>query len=249
MGDRTKGEDMRRFTPVAFVALVSILGPGMARSTPGQLRPAGKPEHLEEASVIVELNATAGDAGFQVFLDNEPWSTLNIFGPDGRRVISFDTHAQVKDWGLTELFTESSEPSFQEFPLKKFKKLFPEGTYRFRGMTVEGKRLVGKATLSHAFPDGPQITSPAEGSTVSPDNLVVQWNPVSETGGIDVVGYRAIVERENPFRSFSVDLPPNATSVTVPNEYMEAGTKYKLEIQVIEASGNLTIAEREFSTS
>jgi hypothetical protein len=37
--------------------------------------------------------------------------------------------------------------------------------------------------------------------------------------------------------------------VTVPNEYMEAGTKYKLEIQVIEASGNLTIAEREFSTT
>lgn len=239
----------RRLARVLLAALVSILGPGMARSSPGSLGPAGKPVHLEEASVIVELNSTAGDAGFQVFLDSEPWSSLHIFGPDGRTILEFDTRAQVRNWGLTELFTESSEPSFTDVPLKRFKKLYPEGTYRFAGTTVEGKRLIGRARLSHDFPDGPEVTSPQAGSSVPPGNLVAEWNPVPETSGIDVVGYRAIVEREDPFRSFSVDLPADVTKVTVPKEFVEPSTKYKLEVQVIEASGNLTISEIEFSTS
>jgi hypothetical protein len=78
------------------------------------------------------------------------------------------------------------------------------------------------------------------------DGLVASWKPAAEGGGIDITGYRAIVEHEDPLRVFSVDLPASATSVTIPREYLQPGTDYKIEVQAIEASGNQTLTEREF---
>lgn len=238
-----------RLTPALLVALVSLSGIVAANSSMGPLRAASRSVRLDEATMIVEVNATDRDAGLQVFLDGGPWSSMSISAPNGRRILTMNTKGDLKNYGLTELFSESSEPSFSEFPLGKFKRLFPEGQYTFAGTTIEGERLVGKARLSHDFPDGPEITSPAEGSTVPPGSVVARWNPVPEPAGINVIGYRAIVEREHPLRVFSVDLPASVTSVTVPQEFMEPGTKYKLEVQAIEASGNQTISEMEFSVS
>lgn len=196
--------------------------------------------------MIIEVNATAGDAGLQAFLDGEPWNSMTISSPDGRTILDVNAKGRLKRFGLTELFSESNEPPFDELPLEKFKKRFPEGKYAFAGTTVEGRRLVGKARLSHDIPDGPEIISPAAGAAVPRDNAVASWAPVAETGGIDVVGYRVIVERENPLRVFSVDLPASANSVTISPEFLESGTEYLIEIQAIEASGNQTISELTF---
>jgi hypothetical protein len=51
------------------------------------------------------------------------------------------------------------------------------------------------------------------------------------------------VEREDPLRVFSVALPASVTSVTIPSEFLEPATRYKLEVQAIEASGNQTLTE------
>jgi hypothetical protein len=236
----------RKLVPAVLVGLVFVLGMVAASSRPGP-RARTKTIRLEEATMIVEVNATDGDAGLQVFLDGEPWRRMTITAPGGREIVAVKTKSRLRDYGLTELFSESSEPTFKEFPLKQFKKLFPEGRYRFAGTTIEGKRLVGKARLSHDIPKGPTITSPAEGSTVPPESVVASWNPPPEPSGINIVGYRAIVEREDPLRVFSVDLPASVTSVTVPQEYLQPGTKYKLEVQAIEASGNQTLTEVDFS--
>jgi hypothetical protein len=241
---------MKRRTTLAVLTVLSLaFGIAPANSSPSSLRAAAGPVRLEEATMIVEVNATDGDAGLQVFLDGEPWSSMTISTPDGRRILAINTRTRLRNYGLTELFSESSEPSFDEFPLRKFKRLFPEGRYSFVGTTVEGKRLMGRARLSHDIPDGPQITSPADGSTVAPGSIVARWNPVPEPTGINVVGYRAIVEREEPLRVFSADLPASVTSVTIPSEFLQSGTKYKLEVQAIEASGNQTLTEIEFSVS
>ena len=210
---------------------------------------ASAPLRLAKATMIVEVNATDGDAGLQVFLDAEPWNSLTISAPDGRTILAINGRGRLKNYGLTELFSESSEPPFDEFPLKRFKRLWPEGRYSFVGTTIEGERLVGRARLSHDIPDGPQIVSPADGAIVAPGNVVAGWNPVPEPPGINVVGYRAIVEREDPLRVFSVDLPASVTSVTIPKEFLESGTEYKLEVQAIEASGNQTLTEVTFSVS
>jgi hypothetical protein len=239
----------RRVAIASLAAVVSLSGIVAQGSSTGPVRAASKTVRLADATMIVEVNATDGDAGLQVFLDGEPWSRMTVSAPGGQKLLAVNTKGDLQGHGLTELFSESSEPSFKELPLRKFKRLFPEGRYTLAGTTIEGKRLVGSAKLSHDFPDGPEITSPAEGSTVPSGSFVARWNPVPEPVGINIVGYRAIVEREDPLRVFSVDLPASVTSVTVPAEFVESNTKYKLEVQAIEASGNQTISEIEFSVS
>jgi Fibronectin type III domain len=241
---------VRLHRPAAALLTGALLAGGVAaaRSEPDG-RAAAKPVRLAEATMIVEVNATDGDAGLQVFLDGDPWRSMRVFAPNGRKIVDVSTKGRLKNYGLTELFSESSEPPFDTFPLSRFKDLFPEGRYRFAGRTIEGKRLVGSARLSHDIPDGPEITAPTAGASVSRDNLVATWKPVAESGGIDIAGYRVIVEREDPLRVFNADLPASVTSVTIPREYLEPGTDYKIEVQAIEASGNQTLTEVEFSVS
>lgn len=240
----------RRSPIVLLAALLIPVGMVTAESSPSPLAQAGpKPIRLDEATMIVEINATAGDAGLQIFLDGKAWRSMSVFSPDGRRIVDIRNRGRLKDYGLTELFSESSEPSFKVFPLRKFKALFPTGRYTFVGETIRGRRLVGKARLSHDFPGGPTIVSPPEGATVPRTNVVASWNPVAEPTGINVVGYRAIVAREDPLRLFSVDLPASVTSVPIPSEFLVPGKEYKLEVQVVEASGNLTTGEITFLVS
>jgi hypothetical protein len=79
--------------------------------------------------------------------------------------------------------------------------------------------------------------------------VVASWTAAPEPAGVDVVGYRAIVERERPLRVFNTDLAASVTSVTIPAEFLEPGTEYKLEVQAIETSGNQTISEITFLVS
>jgi hypothetical protein len=232
---------------VAALALLALGGTALGFDQTGEA--ASNPIRLAEATMIVEVNATDGDAGLQVFLDGEPWRSMTISSPDGRTMLAVNAEGRLRDFGLTELFSESSEPPFDVFPLEQFKALFPEGRYAFAGTTIGGERLVGSARLSHDIPDGPVITSPADGATVGRDNVIARWNLVTTPAGIDVVGYRAILTRERPLRVFSADLPASATGVTVPSEFLESGIEYKLEVQAIEASGNQTLTEIVFLVS
>jgi hypothetical protein len=233
---------LRRPAAAVLAASLPLAGIAAARSD----ERAAKPIRLAEATMIVEVNATDGDAGLQVFLDGEPWKSMRITSPSGRRILDVSTRGRLKGYGLTELFSESSEPPFDRFPLRRFKRLFPAGRYRFAGTTVEGRRMAGAARLSHDIPAGPEITSPAAGASVPRDDVVAAWKPVADRGRIAIEGYRAIVEREDPLRVFSADLPAAVTSVTVPREFLEPGSGYKLEVQAIEASGNQTLTEVEF---
>jgi len=236
----------RRTTLTVLTALSLVFGIAATSSPRPLTLAASKTVRLDEATMIVEVNATDGDAGLQIFLDGEAWRSMTISGPDGRTILAVSAEGRARDFGLTELFSESSEPPFDVFPLEEFKALFPEGKYAFAGTTVEGEKLVGKATLTHDIPDGPEIVSPADGEAVGSDDVVARWNPVAEPLGIDVVGYRVIVTRERPLRVFSADLPASANSMTVPSEFLESGTEYKLEVQAIEASGNQTLTEITF---
>jgi hypothetical protein len=208
-----------------------------------------KPLRLDEATMIIEVNSTDGDAGLQVFLDGEPWSEMAVFAPNGRKILDVDATGRLNRFGLTELFSESHEPEFSELPLRTFKRRFPAGRYTFRGTSVEGRRLVGKARFSHRTPAGPEITSPAAGATVPEADVVARWSAGRQPTGVNIVGYRAIVERENPLRVFNADLPASVTSVRIPAEFVEPGTEYKLEVQAIEKSGNQTISEISFTVS
>lgn len=198
-----------------------------------------------DARLKIEVNGTDGDAGLQVFLDGPAWRVVTIRDPHGREVLEVEVGSVIHNYGLTELFSESSEPPFEEFPFEQFKLLFPEGKYTFRGTTIDGVRLVGTAMLSHRVPDTPVIIAPVDGSEVSPDGLVVRWEPTTTPQGIKIAGYQVLVVAENPLRVFSADLPASATSVPVPAEFLEPG-EYKAEVLAVEVNGNQTLAEVVF---
>jgi hypothetical protein len=201
-----------------------------------------------EAKIRIEVNSTDGDAGLQVDLDGEAWNEVTIIGPDGR-ILDVTAKGNLKMLGLTELFFESQEPSFDELPLDEFLELFPAGEYRFLGKTVEGTNLVSSATLTHNIPAGPIIMAPRDGAVVNRKKTVIAWNPVTRPHGIEIAGYQVIVERPEPtLLVFSVDLPATATSVTVPREFLEPGTEYVFEVLAIEVGGNQTISEGFFET-
>ncbi len=236
----------RRWAPIVAMFLLvgvvaSLEGPAAAK------KDTKKPTPFADASVIVEVNDTDGDAGLQIFLDADAWRRVRVFRPDGRRITDFRTAGPVKNYGLTELFSESSEPPFEVFPLARFKELFPEGVYRFRGTTIDGDRLAGRARLSHDIPDGPDILFPEDEAELARDEAVVRWRPGSQPAGVDIVGYQVVVTREDPLREFIVDLPASARSLTISPEFLRSGIEYALEVLAVEASGNQTLTEIAFT--
>jgi hypothetical protein len=90
---------------------------------------------------------------------------------------------------------------------------------------------------------------PEEGSVVDPDDTVISWDPVTEPDGIEIVRYQVIVERDDPHHGFTVDLPPETTSLLVSPDFLEPGIEYKLEVLAVEISGNQTITESFFTTA
>jgi hypothetical protein len=204
---------------------------------------------FSDAKIIFETNATDGDAGIQIFLDAEPWKVVKIFGPTGQ-IFEVQGKGTLQGFGLTELFSESNEPPFEEVPLQDVLNLFPAGKYEFRGTTVNGTVLKSVATLTHTIPCGPEIISPA---VLPATNAVIEWNPVvneldhstAQCGfstNLTIAGYQVIVG------DFQIILPADATKVTIPPEFLEPGTLYLFEVLAIEAGGNQTITEGSFTT-
>ena len=78
---------------IAVLTLVTVSGSALGRGE------AAKPVRLKAATLIVEVNATDGDAGLQVFLDGEPWRSMRITAPNGREIASVE--AQVRMAGFS----------------------------------------------------------------------------------------------------------------------------------------------------
>ena len=222
----------------------------LVAAAPGSAQPPEVVE-LEDAVIRIEVNDTDGDAGIQLFLDGDGWRKMRVLAPDNRKIFEVKALSSGAELGFTELFTESEEPAFDEgFSFEELFELFPEGEYAFLGMSVDNERLAGLATLTHDVPGGPVLMGPS-GDMVDPSATVVSWDPPPAplAGAPVIVAYQVIVEREDPDRVFSVDLPASASSVTVSPEFMEPGTEYEFEVLAIETSGNQTISEGEFETS
>jgi hypothetical protein len=210
-----------------------------------------------QTRIIIETNATAGDAGIQISVDAEGWKRLEVFDPNGQLIFDVSGSGGVRRQGVTELFFESAEPSFDEQSLDELFARFPEGDYSFRGTTVEGEKLKGKATLKHNIPAGPNIVSPSANSVLNATQpVVIDWNPVSApfpgtSLAVNVVAYQVIVERvkPEPLRAFSVTVGSTITQVTVSPEFLQQNADYIFEVLAIEASGNQTISEGSFKTS
>jgi hypothetical protein len=229
-----------RILPVLLVAaIVLIVGATGAEAK------SKKTVNFSIAKVFFEYNSTPNDLGVHVFLDGEDWKELKIVNPRGRTIFEVEGRGPYKDLGMTELFFEGAEPNLADVPLEDLLDRFPAGDYQLVGKTVDGKRIVGTATLTHAIPAGPSNVSAVVGPG---DSLSISWSAV--TGPPDgfpdepivIVGYQVIVE------AFQVTVPATQLTVTVSPEFVASlgSGEHLFEVLAIEAGGNQTITEGSF---
>jgi len=245
---QNKRNGMTRHMRILSVFLVPVVALILGVASPNCWAGFLCPVELDEAKIFFEINATDGDGGLQFFLDGEPWKRLTIFTPNWRRHVTVTAGGNLRKQGITELFSESGEPSFDEQPLEELLGLFPPGDYHFLGLTVNGKWLKGEAELTHDLPCPPKITSPEEPEDDAPppstafpiiwDQVVSKLDSISIVeedgeevveydckGEIVIVGYEVVyeivieeVDDERVFE-FVVNVPQGVTQVTVPSEF------------------------------
>lgn len=245
---------------VAMAAFILAAAPASwATDTAGnetQLAASKKIVPLKDARLKIELNTTAGDAGIQVFIDSDPWRSMDIYDPYGRKVFRSTTYGRFAKQGGTELFLESAEPNFSELTLPEFLKRFPQGKYQFKGKGLAGETFVGTATFTHNLAAGPELVSPLDGGAlVDPNNAVMKWKSVGPANGSPIVGYQVlIVQLQSSFPAIpkvtlDVMMPATATSMAVPAGFLLPATRYEWEVIAIEASGNQTLTTSFFETA
>jgi hypothetical protein len=180
-------------------------------------------------------------------------------------VLRVGAAGRLRQQGLTEIFFESDEPSFDDLSPEEFFDRFLEGKYEIEGVTLEGDELESADELTHVLPAPPAnilISGEPAAEDCDADPLpsvsrpvTIVWEAVTESHpeigrfdpDIEIVGYQVVVEREEPsLLVFSVDLPPDPTAITVPEDFIALGTEFKLEVLVREASGNQTAIETCF---
>lgn len=217
---------------------------------------------LGDATIIIETNDTASDAGFQIFLDGTGWRNVRVYDSNGQLILRANANGGTRNiGGGTELFIETAEPEYEDLDgMQELIEMLPEGEYFFLARYTDGNWATATAELTHTVPDGPEIVYPAptgnedECTTgVFADSVYVEWEPVETdiwgSDDIEIVGYQVIVETDDDdYRYFSVTVPADVSIVTVPEEVLAEGTEFKFEILAIEESGNQTIAESCFET-
>jgi len=219
---------------------------------------------FDEAELYFELNDTDGDLGIHSLIDGEPWKRLIIEDPFERKMLNIFVQGRLRRQGLTEIFFESAEPTFDELDPKRFFRRFPEGFYEIEGKTLENQEMESVAYLTHYLPAPPaNITlngvQAAEDCDADPlpevqGPVEISWDAVelshSELGitdePIEVVQYEVVVEDEERGLVFSVEVPPDVTSVELPAFFTEQGEEFKLEILVREVTHNQTAVETCF---
>lgn len=223
-----------RILSVFLVAMVALFLSAAAT----EARAKKKGASFDIARIFFEYNFSANDLGVHVFLDGEDWKEFEIVNPKGRKIFEVEGKGPYRDLGLTELFFEGAEPNLDDVPLEELLARFPAGDYQFVGKTVDGKRIAGTATLSHAIPNGPsKVTAVLDGNS-----LVISWEaPIGSltNGPINIVGYQVIVE------AFQVTVPADVFSVTVSPEFVASldPGKHEFEVLAIAESGNQAITE------
>jgi hypothetical protein len=222
-------------------------------------------QEFDVAELFFELNDTDGDLGIHALIDGEAWRELEIEDKRGRTMLEVEVKGRLKKQGLTEVFFESAEPTFDELPPRKFLRRFPEGTYEIEGKTLDGVELESEVELTHVMP-APAGNIEVNGISaitcemaISGD-VIIEWVPVTMSHptigesdpDIEIIRYQAVAEwedvDENVFVT-SIDLPappdpvPPLMSVTIPSGFFKPDTEFKVEVLVREASYNQTAVE------
>lgn len=174
----------------------------------------------EVAEVFFELNHTDGDLGIHALIDGDAWKRLAIEDSDERKMLGVSVRSRLRRQGLTEIFFESAEPTFDELAPETFFMRFPEGTYEVEGVSLEGDEIESETEITHAMPAPPVPTvndiaaadqcddeeSGYNAPVIIADEYKIAWDDVTMTHpwlgspqgapGLVVVNYEVVVEAE-----------------------------------------------------
>jgi hypothetical protein len=264
IGEKQIGRNRQAKLSAVFLAAVFTLFLGIA-APDGWSDDDDNEIPFDEANIFFELNNTDGDLGIHALIDGEPWKKLEIEDPNERKMLNIRVKGRLRKQGLTEIFFESAEPTFDELSPEEFFNRFPEGWYEIEGKTLDGEELESTTWLSHVMPappdnvkvsgidaaencDVPNLPEVPDGETA-----IISWDPVmgshpdlGKEGPVEVVSYQVVVEEEESGLVLNVYLPPDVTSFEVPEGFIDLGEAFKFEILVREVSGNQTAVESCF---
>ena len=153
---------------------------------------------FDEAYIFFELNDTDGDLGIHGKVDGGPWKWVAIENPHGRRVMYVLTRSAFRRQGLTELFFESAEPTFDELDPEDFFARHPEGEYEWEGRTLDYEEIEGETYLSHVIPAAPVVAAVGgltenpgfddegdkecwEDVSITRRGVLIDWDPVTQS--------------------------------------------------------------------
>ena len=231
---------------------------------------------FEEAQLYFELNHTDGDLGFHGLLDGDAWKSLEIAGPeraDGSEepvLMSIWVRNALRRQGMTEIFFESEEPSFDELTPAQFFARFPAGIYEAEAVTLDGEEMESELRVSHVMPGPPGgITINGKNSArncdaanlpVVTEPVTLDWNPVTKSHpsvgtpnvNVTVLSYEVVGEIEREGKKpevlvFSAVLPRNVTEFVFPDSFTAlVEDEMKFEIVTKLTNGNQTAVESCF---
>ena len=224
---------------------------------------------FSEAQLYFELNHTDGDLGFHGLIDGDAWKSLEIEAPNEALLMNVWIRNNLRRQGLTEIFFESDEPSFDELSPRQFFNRFPAGIYEVEGITLEDEELEAEIRVSHVMPGPPggikvngrnsavncDATLPVVSEPVTLDwNAVTKSHPTVGTPNVNVtvLKYEVVgeIEREgqNPdVLVFSAEVPRNVTIFEFPESFTGlADGEMKFEIVTKLTNGNQTAVESCF---
>ena len=169
----------------------------------------------------------------------DPIGQVRIVGPGGTVRLKA-TFRDGDRLGQADVQFDTPEPSLEDLM-----QAYPEGQYRFRGRTAAGEKLAGVAELSYELLPAPTILFPPAGETDVPTkDLEVRWS-------VPVAPERILpqVEDEREKVSLSIDLPGDAERFTLPNDWLQPGVMYTLDIKLVAENGNQTVRDARFTTA
>lgn len=217
---------------------------------------------FDDARIFFELNNTDGDLGIHAQIDGDAWKTLMIEDPNERTMLKIRVTGRLKRQGLTEIFFESAEPTFDELSPEAFFARFPEGEYEIEGMTLDGEELESEVMLSHVMPapagnvqiNGEDIAEDCDGDLpVVSAPFVLSWDAVTEShpdlgkdGDIEVEYYEVVVENEETELANTVQLPGDVSEWEVSEDFIGDAEEIKFEILTRATNGNKTAVESCF---
>ncbi len=203
---------------------------------------------VDDFNIGIEINATDGDAGVQTHLDAEPWSSVEVWDPNGGAILNVQAQGSLGDQGITEFSLESGEPLCSLQPLRDLLSLFPFGVYPLTGVTNDGHTLVGDAELTNALPAAPDISATDGRSFVENGSGIVEIRFARGTGlggcddedlvdeglildprDVEVDYWEVVVEVDEDQAEaaglmptvFTAQLQPGQRSVTVSDEFLK----------------------------